>query len=88
MIIFSQYPIQNSKLFLLRWRKLVACVQFKIQNSLSIPNCPTRLTRLTRLIRLIRLTRLTRPTCLTRPTNSKFRITKPSAKVERRLSEG
>jgi len=29
MIIFSQYPIQNSP----RWRKLAACAQFKIQNS-------------------------------------------------------
>ncbi|EKY11051.1 hypothetical protein HMPREF9075_00851 [Capnocytophaga sp. oral taxon 332 str. F0381] len=41
------------------WRKLAACAQFKIQNSLTTPTSPTRPKSLTSPIR---------------PTNSKFKI--------------
>ena len=61
----SKFIIQNSKFSPPRWRKLAACAQFKIQNSLSIPNCLTRLTR---------LTRLTHPTC---PKNLPVRLALP-----------
>ena len=41
----SKFIIHNSKFSPPRWRKLAACAQFKIQNSLTRPISPTRPTR-------------------------------------------